>query len=225
MILAGGGNAEQSELVDEFFVQFLPRRRFLLIPHAVAPKLWGYEKTLEWIHKPKAFQDIEIVMWEDISGKTLEDLGDFDAIYLMGGNTYELLHQLRESNFLELIPRFLDTGKMMYGISAGAYVLGKDISDRIPPEDEDKNKIGLKDLSSLNLLQNYNVHCHYVSEHDRALLDFVHEYKIPLFAIPERSGVYVNGKSYTALGYEPVCIFHENGTKEVLKPDATFSLK
>jgi len=225
MILAGGGNAEQSQLVDEFFLQFLPREKFLFIPHAVAPKLWNYERALEWIHKPKAFQDIEIVMWEDISGKTLEDLGDFDAIYLMGGNTYELLHQLRESNFLELIPQFLDTNRIVYGISAGAYVLGKDITDRIPPEDEDKNKIGLKDLSSLNLLQNYNIHCHYISEHDEALLEFEKEYKIPLLAIPERSGIHADGESYTALGYEPVCIFREDGDKEVIEPDTTFSLK
>ncbi len=225
MILAGGGNAQQSKAVDEFFLQFLPRKRFLFIPHAISPKLWKHEKALEWIHKPKSFENIDIAMWKDIHRKTADDLEEFDALYLMGGNTYELLYQLRSSDFLTVIRDFLGKGKMVYGISAGAYVLGKDIQDRIPPEDEDKNSIGLQDLSALNLVKNHNVHCHYIPEHDNLLFEFEKRTQIPLVAIPETSGVFVDGDHCHSLGSAPVYIFQKNGQKIEIAPNTEFSLK
>ena len=224
MILAGGGNAEKSSGVDKFFLGLLPRRKFLFIPHAMAPKFWSYEKTLEWVRKPQAFKDVEIVMWRDIENKTLQDLDEFDAIYLMGGNTFELLYQLRTSGFLKLIPQFIASGKLVYGISAGAYVLGKGIEDRIPPDNEDKNARGLKDLSALNLLQGYSVHCHYLPVHDEALFTFNKTVRNPLIAIPEESGVHVDGTSCVVLGRKPVYLFTNDGTKTEINPGTNFQI-
>ena len=224
MILAGGGDAEQSNQIDAFFLEHLPKRKFLFIPHAIAPKLWTYERAFAWIQKPKAFEDVDIVMWKDLKGKTVDDLAVFDAIYLMGGNTFELLYQLKESAFISLMRTFLENGKIVYGISAGAYVLGKDIQDRIPAEDEDKNKIGLRDLSALNLLCGYNVHCHYLPEHNEQLLEFVKKYQTPLIAIPERSGVYVDGANCLSLGYEPVYLYQKGGERVVIEPNTQFFL-
>ncbi|NOS67594.1 MAG: type 1 glutamine amidotransferase-like domain-containing protein [Candidatus Peribacteraceae bacterium] len=225
LILAGGGTPEQSMKVDQFFAGHLSGKKMLFIPHAISPKLWSYEKAFEWIQKSKAFGGLEIVMWKDLQGKTEQDMKEFDALYLMGGNTFELLHQLRTSGILELIRKFLENGKIVYGISAGAYVLGKDIQDRIPPEDEDKNAIGLEDLSALNLLKNYNVHCHYIPQHEEALMDFEEKSNIPLLAIPEESGIFVNGDKCLSLGTEPVFIFKKNVQKVEIAPNTEFSLR
>lgn len=224
MILAGGGNAEQSKLVDEFFVALLPRKKFLFIPHAIAPKQWSFEKAREWIHKGRSFQSIKIVMWETIKHKSLDDLMEFDAIYLMGGNTFELLFQLRTSGFLDLMQQYLASGKTIYGISAGAYVPGKDIQDRIPPDREDKNAIGLKDLDALNLLEGYSVHCHYLAKHDKALFTFNKKVRNPLIAIPEDAGVYAKDKEYLALGNSSVYLFKNDGTKTEIRPGQQFNL-
>ena len=74
MILAGGGNAEQSTLVDEYFSDLIPKMKMLFIPQAVSPSHWSYEKALEWIHKPTAFRDFSITMLKDLNGKTIDDL-------------------------------------------------------------------------------------------------------------------------------------------------------
>ena len=224
MILAGGGNADKSNIVDEFFISLLPRKKFLFIPQAIAPKICSYTEAEEWIHKPTAFKGIEIVTWENIEHKSLEDLLEFDAVYLMGGNTFELLFQLRTSGLLELIPQYLESGKTVYGISAGAYVLGKDIQDRIPPDNDDKNAIGLKDLNALNLLNGYSVHCHYLPEHDKQLFTFNKRAQNPLIAIPEDSGVYVQNGTYLALGKSPVYLFKNDGSKTEINPNSHFSL-
>src|SRR5690242_16991774 len=128
LILAGGGNAIQSQLVDEYFADLLPRGTFLYLPQATAPQPWSFDQAYEWIHRPKAFRNLRIEMWEDLADKTYQQLEPFDAIYLMGGNTFVLLHELRKSKFDVLLREFLKSGRIIYGISAGAIVLGEDIT-------------------------------------------------------------------------------------------------
>jgi len=225
IILAGGGNADQSNLVDEYFSNLKPNMNMLFIPQAIAPKQSTFEEAFDWIHKPEAFKDISITMWKRLHDKTIEDIREFDAIYIGGGNTYELLHQLRESGFLSLISEAIKMDKIIYGISAGAYVLGKDISERLPSDDKNKNAIGLDDLSALDLLNGYKVHCHYSSDHDKHLFDFEKQHHTPLIAVPETSGVVVEDTSCQVLGREPVSIFSPDGKKTVYRPNSSFYIE
>jgi dipeptidase E len=224
IILAGGGNAQQSSLVDRYLSELEPKINMICIPQAGSPKRWSYEKALDWIHQPTAFQDMPITMWKDISNKTINDLEEFNAIYVMGGNTYELLSQLKKSGFLSLISEFLDSEKIVYGISAGAYILGRDIRERLPFADKDKNAVGLQDLSGLDLLNGHNVHCHYTPNHDEHLFNFEKENQIPLIAIPETSGVAVENNSCEVIGFDPVCLFTPNGEKITHQPGSSFCL-
>ncbi len=45
IILAGGGDSDQSELVDEYFSELKPKMNMLFIPQAVAPKQWTFESS------------------------------------------------------------------------------------------------------------------------------------------------------------------------------------
>lgn len=197
----------------------------LFIPQAIAPKQSTFEEAYGWIQKPEAFQNMSITIWKRLHDKTIEDIREFDTIYIGGGNTYELLHQLRESGFLSLISEAIKMDKIIYGISAGAYVLGKDIGERLPSDDKNKNAIGLDDLSALDLLNGYKVHCHYTPDHDKDLNDFERKHQAPLIAIPETSGVVVEDSHCIVVGHEPVSIFSADGTKKVHQPNSSFSLE
>jgi len=224
-ILAGGGDAKQSKEVDEFFSALLPRKKFLFIPHAVAPHIWSYEKTYEWIQKPVAFKNVDIVMWEDIENKTLADLEEFDAIYIMGGNTFTMLDQLKKTHFLDFLPDFLDTGKLVYGISAGAILMGKSIAiAEIGPEGEgDTNEASITTLDGLNLLQNHTVYTHYLESEDEQLFAYSKKHGSPIIGIPEESGVYVEGTDLKVLGTKPIVVL-KNEEKTVYEVGKKFAL-
>jgi peptidase E len=224
IILAGGGNAEQSHLVDEYFSELEPAMKMLFIPQAISPKQWSYDKALDWINKPNAFRNVSITMWRDINNKSIKDIKEFDSIYIMGGNTYELLYQLRSTGFLAIISESIKLGKTVYGISAGAYVLGRSVNERIPSNDENKNAVGLSNLDALDALSGYNAHCHYDSNHDRHLFDFEKKYCIPLIAIPETSGIVIENGFGKVVGYDPISVFNTNEKKTVYQPGQSFQL-
>jgi dipeptidase E len=226
-ILSGGGDAEQSKEVDEFFVPLLPNKRILYLPQAVVPQYWTYEKALDWFKGHKIFSDIDVVVWkdEDFSGKTLDDLKEFDAIYIMGGNTFTLLDKLRKFQFIDLLYQLLDSGKLLFGLSAGSILMGKDISiaEIGPPGQADTNFVGITDFSGLNLLNNKVVYTHYRPEEDAQLFEYSKKHSVEIIGIPEESGIYVEGDKVKILGTKPVIII-KGEEKSDIAPGQIFPL-
>ena len=223
MILAGGGDPHDSKLLDRFYNHTLSRKRLLFLPQAVAPKTWSYDRAYFWLRKNKALHGVKIRMWKSLAGKSFDDLLEFDTIYIMGGNTFELLYQLRKTGFITHLQRFIEIGRVVYGISAGAMILGRDIVLAHLGSEADKNKVGLKDLQGLNLLGGYNVHPHYVKNDDNELFRRLRRMRVPFFAIPEKSGLYVRNRFIRAIGYDPVYIF-QKGIKTRFDPGSSFRL-
>lgn len=54
----------------------------------------------------------------------METLKDFDLLWIMGGNTFCLMHEMKRSGFDEALPKLLDTGVVYAGESAGAVAVG-----------------------------------------------------------------------------------------------------
>ena len=78
-----------------------------------------------------------------------EEVDGFDVIYVCGGNTFYLLHKVKEADFGSIIKQFLERGGVYVGASAGSIIVGPDIE---VAGFGDKNDIGLKDLTGLNLI-------------------------------------------------------------------------
>ena len=86
----------------------------------------------------------------NLDGKVLyNEVNSFDVIYVCGGNTSYLLHKVRETNFDKIIKQFVVNGGVYVGVSAGSIIMGPntEISSLVG----DKNDIGLKDFTGLNL--------------------------------------------------------------------------
>jgi len=77
------------------------------------------------------------------------EVAGFDVMYVCGGNTFYLLHRIRETGFDDIIRKFVEAGKVYVGVSAGSILLGPSIGSA---DTADKNDIGIKDATGLGLV-------------------------------------------------------------------------
>lgn len=93
-----------------------------------------------------------------------------NILVISGGNTFSLLHNLRESGLDESVRQFLDKPDfVLSGFSAGALVLTPNIEIcNLPGLDE--NVIGLKDLEALKMVD-FEIFPHYNKDIHEKMLD------------------------------------------------------
>jgi dipeptidase E len=213
IILAGGGSKTKSQPLDELFTKLVHQKPVLYIPIAMPPEKYTPEQCREWLLSIFKF---EVVMWTDLKHKTIADMSTYGGIYVGGGNTYLLLHHLRNSGFLPVLLEAIKSHPY-YGGSAGAVILGKSILTST-----DTNSVELTEFAGLNLLHGYSIKCHYNNAHDDFLKQFTHQHG-PVIAIPEESGALFNGTTIQVLGTAPIVIFNQHKTLHIA-PGEAFSL-
>lgn len=220
--LSGGGNEKQSFPLDKFFFNTLPKNgRFLYVPVALrGNKL--YPTAHLWMKGVLGFHDRNDIQFEivnDLSKYKLEDLKNFDAVYIGGGNTWNLMQELRDSGFSQKLIQYIRNGGCVYGGSAGAIVLGKNIDTH-----DDENKINLKDMSGFNLLSDYSVACHYKDEQGNRFKDWAVSHNTPILCLSEETGLILGHDSALCVGTKPCVIYLANGMKKEIQPEESFAL-
>ncbi len=81
----------------------------------------------------------------------VEALKSFDVIYVYGGNTFYLMHYANTSGFKKHIQEIIKD-KVYVGVSAGSVIAGPDVSLSQWGKDSDRNSIGLKNMTGLELV-------------------------------------------------------------------------
>jgi dipeptidase E len=123
--------------------------------------------------------------------------GQYDVIYVCGGNTFAILDRLRTLGMDKFIIDSLKDDKALYiGVSAGSIIAGPSIEIAGWGSEGDTNDIGLKDLTGLNLT-NVSVYPHFESRLKREVEDFRHKVKYPVIELTDEEAVLV-----WDLGYE-----------------------
>jgi len=220
LFLSGGGGAQDSFLLDQEFVKSLRAKTVLYIPIALQRDPLGYEACYDWIVSTLSVHSddfIEIIMWLDLKTKTLDDLKKFEAIYIGGGNTYKLLQTFHETGFDKVIVKFLKQGGIIYGGSAGAIIMGKNIST-VSEENDDDYKFD----KGLFLLGNYSLICHYDFSKNKQIEHYIQKYRNPVIALTEKGGIIIENNCVKVIGYESALIFDEKLNKKNLKPKEIF---
>ena len=212
-MLAGGGGAEDSRQLDEMLASWMGPQGSLLYWPIALRNIRSFESCFEWItgtFKPLGIT--RITMWTDLADHTARELEEFEAIYVGGGNTYSLMAELISSDFDRYLRTYAQEGGIVYGGSAGAVILGKDIRT---VSSMDSNAIGLAEVNCLNLANGYAVWPHYQTGNDALIEEFVHRYHQPVLAISERSGVVVESGKLYSVGFEASYQFGDNGKSEI----------
>lgn len=173
----------------------------------------SFGSCFEWITTTFApFNVKHIEMWTDLTVHQAHQLQQFNGIYIGGGNTYALFAELIASGFNNHLREYVDEGGMIYGGSAGAVILGKDIRT---VSHMDRNETGLIEINCLNLANDHAVWPHYRSQDDQLIENFVRTFQLPVLAIPERSGIVIESGRMQTVGFEPSYCFNNHGKSEV----------
>ena len=191
LLLAGGGEPEQVQSLDEYFANYVKEGKVLYIP--VAMYKIPYDECESWFRETYAKYNIcNIDVCTDL--KKAPNLNEYKAIFIGGGNTFKLLKEIKESNFDYALTEYLKNGGFVYGGSAGAIIFGKTIKTS---SHADKNLVNLKDLNGLNLIKGYDVWCHYNEKKD---LNNVLKLENSTIVLYEESGVLFDGEKFITVG-------------------------
>jgi dipeptidase E len=210
-LLLGGSGSEVDEFpIHALFGSWVRPGPVLYLPMAAE----NIELiTQQWIQDALRQHGVDqIELWKTFKGHSPADLDRFRGIFIGGGNTYHLLKQLRTSGFDLAIADYFARGGVVYGGSAGAIIMGLDISACTST-----NRVGLTDLHGLNLLDGDTVWCHYQASDEPLVEDYVQRSCSTSYALPETGGLWVRGhKDYLPLGSGPIVRFDLQG-KHTLK--------
>lgn len=152
--------------------------------------------------------DLVHLRWND---EPLATLGDVEALFMGGGNSYALLQRLRTAGLLEAIRARVAAGMPYMGASAGANVAGPTILTT-----NDWNVVGLDRFDALGLV-GFNVNPHY-KETDPVMAPFsetrddrIREYHVvnanAVLGLEEGAWVVAADGSVTAHGTARVKLF------------------
>ena len=112
----------------------------------------------------------------------------FDAIYMCGGNTYLILKKTRESGFDTVIKKFVRSGRIYVGVSAGSIICGPNITTTIDP-----NSLRLKDLSGLRLID-VLISPHHSKEREHIFKKQNKKFRYPVVGIPDKHALIVTNR-------------------------------
>ena len=214
LLLAGGGGAADSRPLDELFAGWLgPQGNLLYWPIAMRGAR-PFDSCFEWISAtfmPLGLTNIS--MWTELDGHPASELDAFDGVYIGGGNTFALLAELRASGFDAHLQAYIRNGKPVYGGSAGAVLLGRDIQI---VGHMDHNDVRLTDTAGLDLAQGHAILPHYELKFDKLVAAYSRRTGFPVLLIPERSGVVIENDKLRSAGFEPAFRF-EGQRREMLE--------
>ena len=209
LILQGGASFPDSQIMDAVFFSVIDRnKKMLYLPIAMNDttkyiECYSYIKTLCHAND---FHKVE--MWGDLQDKDERKLNDFGSIYIGGGNTWLLMHKLRQSGFDRIISNFISRGLPVCGGSAGAIIFGEKISTT-----DDENAIGLTNNSGLGILANISLWPHYTDSQKNNIYDYVKHTGTSVLALPETSAAYFMDGKIQAVGKDPIYFFGNNFEK------------
>lgn len=180
----------------------------LYIPLAMTQE--KYDSCYEWIAgELKSVAVPKIDMTRSAEELSTKNLNDYSFLFIGGGNTFKLLHDLKKYGAFEKISEYINNDGIVFGGSAGAIIFGKDLE---ACKLVDENKVNLQDINGFDILNGISILCHYTSgtpekdaENKEYLLELSkHRTSI---ALPEEITLFVNDNDIEAIGNKPYYLF------------------
>jgi dipeptidase E len=210
----GGGEAHDEQEVLQTFARWVGTGRVLYVPIAMDPP---YDPLVAWAVEALGSVGIDDIATASSPDELVEELASCNGVFIGGGNVYSLLHRLRANGADGRLRAFVETGHPVYGGSAGAIILGRDIDTA---RYADRNDVALVDTTGLDLALGYALWCHYVTRNDALIHDYVSKTGNAVLAIPERGGLARTAQTIRVLGPEPSRLFDSSRSQWIQPDDA-----
>lgn len=212
LYLCGGGSGKQIfDAMLKFSNEINKNKPILYVPLAMDEN--KYDSCYKWFEseiKQVGLKEFEMVRSKEELSK--KDFSSYSAIFIGGGNTYKLLSDIKACSNYEKIVEYIKNGGTVFGGSAGAIIFGKDIDCC---KKDDKNKIGLKDTTGFNYLNDYSILCHLKNKNLKRNRKFLEELsKIEkILYLPEEDVIVINNGKISMIGTKKYMVF-KNGQYE-----------
>lgn len=204
IFLAGGGGAEDSQILDRKFIELIGKSaRILYIPQANQSQLnQHYVASLDWLQT--TLQAAKNLFQIDLWSGQKTDLTPYQAIYIGGGNTYYLRYLLSQSGLDQAIVDYYRKGGVIYGGSAGAIILGKSLKTVISEATPNTPTIH----QGLNLIQNHSIVCHFnkLSSTDKTHLAQLTDAIGSIIGLSEDTGIIFHNNNFEIIGINYVLL-------------------
>jgi dipeptidase E len=134
----------------------------------------------------------------DLKNKTEEEtrktLKEFDVLFVAGGNTFHLLNEAKKSGFDKVAREMVKAGTVYICSSAGSYLACPTI-EAAGWKHADRNQVGLKDLSALNLVD-FIVVAHYAVKYKEAVEAGKKTTDLKVITITDEQFITSDGENY-----------------------------
>lgn len=144
----------------------------------------GSKKELEGL----GFEKIEVVNMND--NFEVSKLGDFDAIYVCGGNTFLILDKLKETGLFEFILKQVENEAIYIGVSAGSIIAGENIEIAGWGSEGDENTIDLQNLSGLSFTD-IAIYPHFTEDVRSEIEEFKKKVDCPVVELTDQQALFV----------------------------------
>jgi len=124
-----------------------------------------------------------------------EALDEISVVYVCGGNTFYLLHKIRESNFDIVLTKLIQSGITYVGASAGSLVVGPNINI---PDYSDSNDISISDFNGLNITDTVIVP-HYSEEQKERIEESKQNTKYPIIPLTDGQALLIINENVTII--------------------------
>ena len=179
-------NAHSNQTIHEHLPKPIEQCRLLFIPNEKAtPEAIHSEKYYSRM-KEFGFQRNYIHVFDYDAPDAFTDL-QLDIIYISGGNTFQTLQRIRKCGFEKEIIRYIQSGVLYIGGSAGAHLATQDISHvsafETAPED-------MTDFRGFGLFNGILI-CHYSPERKALYEKLKSDGKYDVYALTDQDSLVV----------------------------------
>ena len=114
------------------------------------------------------------------------DFNDYDAIYMMGGNTLYLLDVIRKNGMTEKIKNAINNGVIYIGSSAGSQILGNSIETAVP---YNNNFVNMKDFTGLKVIDGIIIP--HANKREQFINEVKQKYDDKLYLLYDEEGIVI----------------------------------
>lgn len=187
--------------ISKAFLEQLPRpvseSCVLIVAYAQGPEEEFYVNESKREIQRLGFENIVVANMH--TSVDVSALGDFDVIYICGGNTFAILKKLRETGLGDFVVRQVRNRAIYVGVSAGSIIAGPDVEIAGWGSEGDKNEIGLQDLTGFGLV-NIEVFPHFHEELRSEVEEFKKKVPYKVFELTNNQSVFVNDSDTEVIG-------------------------
>ncbi len=217
LVFYSGGHDFENSLLDESLLGLAGKNpQVTYIPSCSYLCDQDFREFVEQYGKYNIHNIINFPIDNDYTEVLKEEVFKSDIIHLSGGNTFYFLKHLRKTGMLAELKKYVRSGGILTGLSAGAIIMTKSIETASFPEfDRDENDENVKNLKAMGLV-NFEFFPHYKNSkrYDKEIAIYSRKTDKPVYACPDGSGIVVDHDKIQFIG-KAYC-FHQ-GKKFILK--------